>query len=115
MRSGETPLSTRLYQAGHRLELYTVPFLGYASFDNPFVRESLLGRKGLDESSLMSLRTDYIISIENAASYATLPLLEAVDLTDGDDIPAPADEGEDDEPTPTDVKKPTSTDTKKHS
>ena len=78
-------------QEGHRLELYVVPFLNYASYSDPDYRDSVLERMGLDSLSLMNIRTDYIITIENAASYATLPLLEAVYLPDEDE----------DEPTPT--------------
>ena len=63
-------------QQGHRLELYLVPFLNYASYADSSTRDYMLGRQGLDSSNIMNIRTDYSFTIQNAASSATLPLAE---------------------------------------
>jgi hypothetical protein len=65
-------------QAGHRLELYILPFLGYNTYPDNETRDYMLSRAGLDASALMNLRTDYAFTISNAESFATLPLREDV-------------------------------------
>lgn len=65
-------------QQGHRLELYLVPFLNYYDYADAEMRTAQLERQGLDGSNAMSMRTDYSFTIQNDASYATLPLSEEV-------------------------------------
>lgn len=61
-------------RAGHRLELYVVPFLDYTRYEDKDTQNYMLERMGLDPSSLMNLRTDYSFTIEDAKSYAVLPV-----------------------------------------
>ena len=63
-------------QQGHHLELYLVPFLNYATYADSSARDYMLQRQGLDSSNIMNIRTDYSFTIQNAASYATLPMVE---------------------------------------
>ena len=65
-------------QKGHRLELYVVPFLSYATYGSAEDRDYMLQRQGLDSSSAMNIRTDYSFTIQNGASFAALPLVEEV-------------------------------------
>ena len=63
---------------GHRLELYLVPSYGYARYPSDETRDYMLGKQGLDTSSLMHVRYDYAVTIANAESFSTLPIAEAV-------------------------------------
>ena len=79
-------------QAGHRLELYIVPFLGYTTYSSAEMRDYILEKIGLDSSALMDLRADYSFTILNEASFARLPIAEEASKVDPDPDPSGADE-----------------------
>ncbi len=64
--------------AGHTLELYVIPTHDYESYSDTETRDYMLGRQGLDASSLMKLRNNYAVTIENGRSYARVPIAEEV-------------------------------------
>lgn len=75
-------------QPGHRLQLYIVPFLNYNNVSNDGTVDPQLAKMGLDASALMHIRTNYSFTIDNANSYATLPLTSAWKVADPASPPA---------------------------
>ena len=65
-------------QAGHRLELYLVPFYGYSEYPDAEGRDYILEKNGLDASCLMNIRNDYTFTIDNGKSSASIPVTEVL-------------------------------------
>ena len=64
--------------AGHRLELYIVPFCGFSN-DSAFYDTSSaeeLTAMGFDPLAMVPVTRDYSFTVDNAASWAQLPVTE---------------------------------------